>query len=52
MLVSLTLDADFSEGCALPVIAYRFLATHPHALSEGPEPLQRGSAPMRICPKP
>ena len=29
MLVSLKLGADFSRGCALPVIAQPFLATHP-----------------------
>jgi hypothetical protein len=27
MLVSTKSEADFSVGCALPVIAYRFLAT-------------------------
>jgi hypothetical protein len=32
MLVTLKLGAEFSRGCALPVIARRFLATHPSLL--------------------
>jgi hypothetical protein len=31
MLAVARLVADFSAGCALPVITFRFLATHPHA---------------------
>ncbi len=30
MLVLTEMDVDFSEGCALPVIDYTFLVTHPH----------------------
>jgi hypothetical protein len=29
MLVTVKLGADFSNGCALPVIALTFLLTHP-----------------------
>jgi hypothetical protein len=29
MLIPAKLAQDFSRRCALPVIAYRFLATHP-----------------------
>jgi hypothetical protein len=45
-------EADFSQGCALPVIARRFLATHPPTLSEGPEPLQESPGPMWTCVRP
>jgi hypothetical protein len=32
MLVTVKLGADFSNGCALPVIALTFLLTHPRTL--------------------
>jgi hypothetical protein len=37
MLVTEKLDADFSVGCVLPLIAHSFLVTHPTLPSEGPE---------------
>jgi hypothetical protein len=35
MLVTVKLGADISRGCALAVIAYTFLLTHPHPAVRG-----------------